>query len=167
MRPAALAAWVLLALPAAGCGPVQKTAPTPKFGLEGSLSVMMSLRYDVAHIDITTNDLAIRFARKQGEGEDTVLKVTAAIADLELAANGTIDLAEAGPSGTQRGVVSRDVLDDPRRLFPRLLRGRVILNKVPESAGPNVKGDLSVLFENGTEFASGRTVFGTFEADVL
>jgi hypothetical protein len=167
MRSAALAAWVLVALPAAGCGPVQKTAPIPQYGLEGSLSVMMGLRYDVAHLDITTNDLAVRFARKQGEGEDTVLKVTAAIADLELVAHGTIDLAEAGPSGAQRGGVSRDVLDDPRRLFPKLLRGRIIFDRVPESLGPNVKGDLSVLFENGTEFASGRTVFGTFEADVL
>ena len=167
MRRAAFAAWVLVALPAAGCGPVQKTAPIPKFGLEGSLSVMMELRYDVAHVDVTADDLAIRFAKKQGEGEDTVLKVTASISDLELVANGTIDLAEATPAGAQRGVISRDVLDDPRRVFPKLVRGRVILTRVPEPGGQNVNGDLSITFENGTEFASGRTVFGKFEADVL
>ncbi|MHB8874108.1 MAG: hypothetical protein ACYC8T_10515 [Myxococcaceae bacterium] len=166
MRAPAIAALVLLGLPAAGCGPVQPGPPKARFALEGSLTVMMELGFDQAHVDVTADFLAVRFVRTKGEGEDTHLKVTAHIADLILVENGTIDLAEEEAAGTQRGVISRDVLDDPRRLFPRLQRGRLILDEVPNT-GKTVHGDLAITFENGIEFASGRTVFGKFEADVL
>ena len=166
MRRGWLAGLVLFAVPAAGCGPVQKTEPKPKFALEGSLSVVMGLGYDQAHLDLTADALALRFGRTKGEGEDTVFKATANIADLEtLPVRAPLDLAELMPTNVQRGVISRDVLDDPRRVFPKLARGRIIFDKLP-NPGEDVTGDLAVTFENGTEFASGRTVFGKFEANV-
>jgi hypothetical protein len=150
---------------ATACGSALKPAPTPKYQLEGSLSVLVELGFDQAHLELSEGSLAVRYVRVQGEGEDTVLKLTADVADLELVAGATLDLAQALPSGAQRGVVSRDVLDDPRRSFPRLQRGRLILDRVPV-VGEEAVADLAVTFENGTELASGRTVFGKFKANV-
>ncbi len=166
MSPSALAWLATVPLAAAACGPVQPGPPKPAHALEGSLSVLVDLGFDVAHVDVSDNDLAVRYGRKQGDGEDTVFKATAIISDLVLVQNGSIDLAEVLPSGVQRGLMSRDVLNDPRRAFPKLQRGRVILDRVPVS-GENVNVDLAVTFEAGIDFASGRTVFGKFEANVL
>ncbi|MFZ5468627.1 MAG: hypothetical protein ACOZIN_04240 [Myxococcota bacterium] len=139
--------------------------PDPKHRLEGSLTVMMDLGYDEAQVDLTTNEVAVRFVRDQGAGQDTVLKVAADLLGAVVEAGASLDLAEISPSGAQRGSVSRDVLDDPRRDFPPLVRGRLLFNRSPIS-GERVPGEFNVTFENGTEVASGRTAFGTFEATV-
>ncbi len=154
--PFALAVAVL-----AACG-----APKgPPHRLEGSLSVLMDLRYDLAQIDLSNQDVAVRFVRKRSEGEDVVLKVTASLLGTAVDANEPIDLAEQTPAGAQRGTLSRNVFDDPRRELPALERGRLLF-KSSVVPGANVAGEVSATFENGTHFASGRTVFGSFTAEV-
>ena len=60
---------------------------------------------------------------------------------------------------------ARDVLNDPRKTYPTIQIGTLIFNSRPE-AGAKVTGDFNITFTNGIETASGRTVFGHFEAKV-
>jgi hypothetical protein len=140
-----------------------------KHFLEGSLSTMMDLGYDEARFESTGEDFAVRFIRKKSEAqEDTPLKVTYALLD-ELPFEVPIlsfDLTEDRPGGeSQRAVLSRNVLNDPRNLFPRIQRGTLKFSKVP-TPDSRVSGELNATFENGTDPSSGTTVFGKFEAIV-
>jgi hypothetical protein len=159
LRTSALAASLSLgAVPLAGCDPMPHR-------LEGSVASLFDLGYQQAYFDVGTDTVAVRFVRTRGEGEDVVMKMGAFVADKPLEPNVAIDLAEKLPGGGQRGSVTRNVLDDPRREFPKLARGRLEVHRLPV-AGEKLRGEVSVTFELGTEAASGRTVFGNFEATV-
>lgn len=156
-RLAAIAAFGLTA-----CG-----APNAaKHQLEGSLTQVMDLGYDEARVSLTDLDVSLLFVRKQSALEDSVLKVTWAKAGQELNTPSQVDLAEPRPdNGAVRGTLSRDVRDDPRRLFPDPIRGKMIFfDRI--QAGGKVHTKFNVTFENGTTFASGRTVFGELDATV-
>lgn len=172
----AVAAIPLLgALAACGSG----TVPGPKFGLEGSLSVVMDLGYDECFLDTTTDEVAVRFVRKKGGTEDTSLKITWAQAGQTLNTPSTIDLGEARPDDPtrQRTIISRNVLDDPRRVFPLLVvgppcdatgcRGPSKLSFFDQiRSDSTVRGQFNITFVNGIDFANGRTVYGPFSAKV-
>lgn len=160
-RPCSHALAASLALAAA---PLSACDPMPH-RLEGSVSSLFDLGYESAVFDVGSDTVAVRFTRKRGEGEDVVLKVGAFTSDKPLEPNVAIDLAEKLPGGGQRGSVTRNVLDDPRREFPDLARGKLLVDRLPV-AGETLRGEVSVTFELGTEAASGRTVFGKFEATV-
>lgn len=149
----------VVALMLAGCGPGRGGA------LEGSLSVVLDLTYKEARVELSEQEVSVSFVRPKGSGEDTVLKVTARLEGVALEPGVALDLAEPLSAGGQRGVVSRNVLDDPRRDFPPLQRGRLLLEGAV-TPGARVPGEVSATFENGTELASGRTVFGSFEGSV-
>lgn len=149
-----------------GCG--TGTVRPPAFGMEGSLSVVMELGWDEAVLDTTSDEIAVRFLRKRGTTTmDTPLKITYAQAGQALNTPATLDLAEARPddSTRQRSIVSRNVLDDPRRVFPKLSRGRLIFfDKIrPDSI---VRGQFNITFVDGIDFANGRTAYGPFTARV-
>ncbi|MBI3181901.1 MAG: hypothetical protein HYZ28_07130 [Myxococcales bacterium] len=146
---------------ALGCGPQDG----PKYRLEGSLGVLLDLRYDFAQVEMSIEQVAVVFARNREEGQDTAMKVTANLLGAAVEADSPLDLAEITPSGAQRGVISRNVFEDPRKTFPKLQRGRLVFRRSPIS-GETVPGEVSFTFENGTDLASGRTVFGKFEASV-
>ncbi len=137
----------------------------PAHTLEGSLSTVMDLRYDTAQVVSADDEVAVRFVRAQGDGENTVLKVAARVEPGELQAGQVLDLTALTPDGGQRGAVSRNVLDEPQRLFPPLVRGQLRLDALP-APHERVSGEVSLTFENGTQLASGRTVYGTFSAEV-
>jgi hypothetical protein len=155
----------LCAALALGCGPKV---------VDGSLSVLMDMRYETSEVVLGQSDLTVRFVRpstEDGQGEDLVLAVAARGLAFPLLApppDGvlpiTIDLAEQTGFG-QRGALSRNVLGDPRRTFLELERGRILLNREPV-AGERVSGEFSVTFVRGTEFGSGRTLFESFEGMV-
>lgn len=140
----------------AGCRPTE---------LEGSLSVLVNLEYREARVALTPEAVTVNFVRPQGEGENIVLQVTARLDGVSLESGTALDLAEMLDEDTQRGVIARNVLDDPRRSFPALERGRLQFNRVP-APGERVAGAFSSTFAQCTEFACGRTVFGDFEASV-
>ena len=154
-------AWLALAWALTGCGP----GKGPAHRLEGSLSVLMDLGYDIAYVDATPEEVAVRFTRKRGEGEDLPFKVTANLANVALEPGVELNLSEELSPDVQRGVATRNVLDDPRQTFPKLRGGRLILKGLVET-GRKVPGEVSITFDNGTDLASGRTVFGTFEGVV-
>lgn len=133
-------------------------------GLEGSLTEIMDLHYRQAEVASTPAQLVVRFARPLGGGEDIVLQVTA---NLSGAAPGPTryDLAETISPGTQRGILSRNVFNDPRQTFPAIARGSLQV-KGTLATGQSVSGDFSVTFVECTSFACGRTVFGNFGAIV-
>lgn len=164
MRAAALIALFGAAL--SGCGGKGANAPA-RFQLEGSLSVVMDLGWDSAELDTTSDEIAVRFIRKRGTTTDTPLKIVWAQAGQELNTPSTIDLAEARPDDPNRPrtVVTRNVLDDKRTVFPLIVRGKLsFLTKiVPNSS---VKGQFNITFENGIDFANGRTIYGPFTAKV-
>ncbi len=176
MRPGA--AIALLGALGIACGESGTIKP-PKHSLDGSLSVVMDLGYDEAFIDTTTNEVALRFVRHKGTTDDTTLKITWAQAGQALNTPSTIDLGEARPDdpATQRSIVSRNVLDDPRRVFPLLIVGppcdamgcrgpskMSFVDKIkPDST---VRGQFNITFVNGVDFANGRTVYGPFSAKV-
>ena len=161
-----------------GCGS-GGTIPGPKHGLDGSLSVVMDLGYDEAVIDTTTDEVALSFIRHKGTTTDTVLKITWAQAGQALNTPSTIDLGEARPDDAtrQRSIVSRNVLDDPRRVFPLLVvgtpcdamgcRGPSKMSFVDQiKPDAKVRGQFNITFVNGVDFANGRTVYGPFTAKV-
>jgi hypothetical protein len=133
--------------------------------LEGSLTEVLDLKYQKVDVVRNPDDLAVRFLMPQGAGDNVVLRLSVDLAGTTLDANKPFDLASTGLQGNQRGSISRDVLDDPLTSFPQLVRGELTFDHAP-LAGEAVSGDFRATFENGTELASGRTVFGTFEATV-
>jgi hypothetical protein len=166
VRIGALLTMVVAAAGGVGCG-ANGSVPAPKYSLEGSLSAVMNLGWDEAFIDTTASEVAVRFVRRKGMTEDTTLKVTWAQAGQALNTPATIILAEARPDDPtrQRTIVSRNVLDDPRNVFPELAVGKMIFfDQIKPDA--RVRGELNMTFVNGIEFANGRTIFGPFTAKV-
>jgi hypothetical protein len=136
--------------------------------LEGSVTSLLDLRYETAEAQANEEEASVRFLTVQGAGENTILKVAARLDSLTLTPGVKIDLAEVlgdTPDSPQRGAVSRSVLDEPQREFPRLLRGGLTFDQAltPQS---KVSGEFHVTFVNGTDVYSGRTIFGRFEATV-
>jgi hypothetical protein len=147
--------------------------------LEGSLGQLMDLGYDRVRVQLAPDDVALLFVRVHplsagadggvagaGALEDYPFKVGLQRWGRELDAGLEQDLAEESPAGTQRGSFTRDVQGDPRKSFPRCFRGGLRF-EAPLVAGSTVRGDFHVTFENGIETASGRTVFGSFTAEVM
>lgn len=153
----ALAALALV-LTVSACGPEEHA-------LEGSLSEVVNLRFRDADLTLGESELALRFIAPQGAGENVVLRVTASTLGTSVDAQETLDLAELDPVGAQRGRITRAVHEDPLTELPPLQRGGLVFDRSP-LAGERVTGSLHVTFAQGTELASGRTVFGSFEARV-
>ncbi len=144
----------------------------PKARLEGSLTTVMDLGFDDTVLTFDGTQAIVSYRRKKGMGFDTVLAVTTRFEQAPLPDGGTeslragtYNLTDILLSGLPRGVVSRQVLDDPRTMFPAIRVGEVRFANIPERGQglPSV-GDFHVTFENGVEFASGKTVFSTFQA---
>jgi hypothetical protein len=149
--------WLGLLGVGTGCGGLK---------LEGSLTSLMELDYQRAELALLPDQLTVDFLQDRGGGEagaDIVFQVTAKLENLQLQAGAAVNLAEALGPETQRGVLSRNVLDDPRQSFPALQRGSLRLDALPES-GQQISGSLSATFVQCIEAACGRTVFGDFEA---
>ncbi len=164
------------------CGAPSTQAPA-RFRLEGSLSVLMNLAYDEARIRLSGDSLAIDFVRLRPRGSDALADggsaEAAASEDFVLQLgyrllgdpppfDQDIELTFLDENGASRTSVARNVLDDPRRIFPGLRVGRLQLGKAPGPVAMNlVNGEFHVTFENGAQLASGRTVFGSFAAKVV
>lgn len=156
MRPLGLALWGGLGL--CGCGGT---------ALEGSLTTTMDLSYTRAEVAVLPDQTTVNFLHPRGDGggDDIVFQVTAKLEGISLEAGKAIDLTELLASGTQRGVLARNVLGDPRQSFPELQRGQLQFDAVPEK-GKGVGGNFSATFVQCIEAACGRTVFGDFEGSV-
>jgi hypothetical protein len=154
-----------------------------KYNLEGSLSEEMDLGYDEAVLTFSGDQFAIGFNRKKGQGFDTVLQVGVRLdpTTMEQLKGGiTWNLAKILTTNVVRGTLSRNVLDDPRTMFPPFREcgseapdGAVLMPSCAELTLFNVPaegkklqaaGNFHITFANGVEFASGRTVFGDFNA---
>lgn len=152
----------------------------PRFKLEGSLTEFMGFGYDEVRYETTAgaSDFAFSFIRYRGEdpdagtpeGEDVPLKVTVRTGNLtpEQLEALDFDLAADGGNGglDQTGVLSRNVLNDPRRTFTTLQRGGLKVNRLPVEPGDTCTGSFHVTFDPGVDFTSGRTLYGNFTAVV-
>ena len=148
----------LLALVLLACGPRS---------VQGSLSVLMDMRYEAVEVVMGSSDVTVRYTRPStdtGQGEDLVLAVSARGLRLPFASDaGTpivIDLAE-DIGGVQRGALARNVLNDPRQTFPALQRGNLTFDAIPV-VDRQVSGDFAVTFVLGEEFGDGRTLYDNF-----
>ncbi len=183
-RAAAVAVATAVGLSAA-CSPGDPNKPPPpRYRLEGSVTQVMDLGYDEARLQTSFLDVKLLFVRRRplnavddggtgtGASEDYPLMVTYSLEDGGIFQDKRVDLTELTAAGTQRGLVSRNVLNDPRRSFPALNRGTLYLGRgLLDQDGivisdAVVSGDFHVTFENGIEAASGRTIFGNFDAKV-
>ncbi len=133
-------------------------------GLEGSLSTVIDLHYSRSNAASSSDEMVVRFTRPLGSGDDIVLAVSAKRAGLDPNAL-QFDLTDTMPDGNQRGTITRNVFNDPRTTFPPLFLGHLRFNS-SLTVGRTVGGNFSVTFAEGTSFASGRTVFGSFGATV-
>jgi hypothetical protein len=177
MRAAATGGLVVLLAACSGNGPAH--------ALEGSLSEEMDLGYDDAVLSYSGAQFAVSFNRKKGMGFDTVLQVGVTLDTGEQLKGGiTWDLAQVISTGMPRGTISRNVLDDPRTTFPPFRNttdctemhfpdgghvgtscAEIELDNIPQQGqGLLAGGSVHLTFANGVEFASGRTVFGSFQA---
>jgi hypothetical protein len=140
--------------------------------LEGSVAPLLDLSYESARAVIDEDEVSVSFLTAQGSGENTVLKVSARLDNLLVSPGTEINLAEllgTDEDDPQRGTVSRSVLDEPARDFPRILIGGLTFKKafdVETLPCAKVPGEFHVTFVNGTDVYSGRTVFGHFDATV-
>jgi hypothetical protein len=95
-----------------------------------------------------------------------VLKITWAFGGETIVAPVTLDLAEPRPdNGLQRGVMTRNVIADPRMTLPKILRGNLAILSALTPNG-TVSGRFNATFVNGVEPGSGRTLYGSFQATV-
>jgi hypothetical protein len=136
--------------------------------LEGSVTPLLDLSYEGTEAMGDEDEVSVRFFTQQGAGENTILKVTARLDELQFTPGTPLNLAELlgkELDSPQRGTVSRSVLDEPQRDFPRLNRGTLTFDK-PLNPGTVVPGSFHVTFVTGTDVYSGRTIFGRFEATV-
>ncbi len=151
------------------CGPQQ---------VQGSLSSLLNLQYNEVHLGytggsvdggvMTNGQVAVSFLEMSGKNVNAVLVVTEDLTGLLVEPGGSVNLAQVPPSGVgQRGVVTRDVANDPVTTFPALQRGAMTLNSTPiPGSGHSIGGSFYVTFENCPQFACGFTAFGSFTAQV-
>lgn len=150
------AAVALAALPLLACAP-------PKI-LDGSLGELLDLHYQDVTVQSDGTQVSVEYTNPQEGGTNTVFQVSAVIRGIDFQPGTVVRLEEPSPLGGQRGHVSRQVIDEPARAFPLIELGEFELDALPELSGQSVRGRFSVAFMNGTAFASGRTVFHSFEA---
>lgn len=158
----AAAGLCLLLLVLLACGPRS---------VQGSLSVLMDMRYQSVEVVMGSSDLTVRYTKPSTDdnrGEDLVLAVSARGLRLPFAADAgyplTIDLAE-DIGGVQRGALARNVLNDPRQTFPAMERGHLTFNGLPV-VDRQASGDFAVTFVLGEEFGDGRTLYDNFQGKV-
>ena len=153
--------------------------------VEGSLQEILDLTYQDIKLRFAGDQIAVRWTRpaqpEGGSGEDAVLEVSEKLDGLTVKTGDSVDLAaslpdfaevpdggalpDGGIAPQQRGVVTRDVFADPRKTFPLIADGFMILYDVPRDGG-TVNGSFSVTFQRCVDFGCGRTVFGDFKAKV-
>lgn len=156
----ARAAWLSVAVAPLVCGCGHHTSQ-----LQGSLSEVLPLTYKNADLVFDDQSVSVRFLLPKGLAQNVVLAVGADTEELDRGTALTVDLTQASPSGGERGTVTRDVEGDPRHDFPSIARGELKFSQ-PIAKGKTLAGSFHVTFEDGAQFASGRTVFGDFEATV-
>lgn len=139
------------------CGPTE---------LQGSLTELLDLHYESVEVSQSGQEIAVRFLTPQGSGQNLVMEFAADVSGLTLKPGVAIDLSEQAPDGQQRGKLSRDVLNDPRRTFPSLFTGKLTLDALPKKSGQPISGKVSATFEECIQFACGRTIFGDFAGKV-
>ena len=184
----ALAAVLASGLAVAACD--ANNGKTAKYQLAGSLSQVLAMGYDEVRVLVAPEDLSLQFVRLRtidstvddagvvqpaGTAEDYPFELTMALWGDDPPGNRRIDLTETNDAGLQRGTYSRNVLNDPNTTFPDALHldGGVgpccatVYFKTTPVPGGKVSGDFNVTFENGIDLASGRTVFGSFDAKVV
>jgi len=161
---------------ALACGPT---------AVQGSLQEILDLTYQDIKLGFAGDEIALRYTRPRGTGEDTVLEVSEKLDGLLVRTGDYVNLAEPLPAfaladagypdggllpdgglfDEQRGLVTRDVFNDPRKTFPLISDGFMVLYDVPRDGG-TVNGSFSVTFQRCVDFGCGRTVFGDFKAKV-
>jgi hypothetical protein len=134
--------------------------------LEGSLSATVALDFTAVNIQVTQSAVAVQYTRPGpgGAGTDIVLQITASLAGIDVSKGASIDLAQTN-GNAQVGSVTRVVSGDTRSALPGLQRGKLNFDGAL-TAGQNVTGSFSVLFDTGTGFGAGTTAFGDFSAAV-
>ncbi len=153
-----LAALSLLAV-LAGCG-------GEEYGLSGSLLEVLDVTHERVELQLTDQNLSLRFLRPRGTGEDIVLKVSVITTGLAIEPGAEIDLASPAPAGGQRAKVTRHVFEDPVKELPDLQRGKLLLSADPFTRD-TVTGTMSATFVQGHQVGAGRAVYGSFKAAVV
>lgn len=176
MKRAALPLAAAVVGMALACGPTK---------IEGSLQEILDLTYQDIKLRFSGDRIAVRWTRPRGSGQDAVLEVSEKLDGLTVRTGDYVNLAEPLPDfaladagmpdggllpdggvfNQQRGVVTRDVFNDPRKTFPLISDGYMVLYDVPRDGG-TVNGNFSVTFQRCIDFGCGRTVFGDFKATV-
>lgn len=134
--------------------------------LDGSLTGVMDITYDRSVLSLEPGSLALRFMKARDTQWDTVLKIAVALENGEQAKAGSVfDLTKSLSGGGQMGSVTRNVLDDKITVLPLILSGTLTLTNAP-IVGQIAKGSFTITFVQGSDAASGKAVFGPFEAEV-
>jgi hypothetical protein len=164
--------WLVLVFCALGllcCGPQQ---------VQGSLSTLLNLQYSNVQIAYTggsvdggvmrNGQVAVSFLEPSGKSENAVLIVTEDLTGLQVDPDGKVDLTLVPPSGVgQRGVVTRDVANDPVTTFPALQIGTMQLDGTPvPGSGASLSGAFNVTFALCADFACGYTAYASFNGQV-
>lgn len=169
IAPRALGYLAAGSLALSGCGQPANT-------LEGSMDEIASLQFDTTVVRADSNVLVVEYDRHPNgavvdggsataDNFDVAFKMSVLIAGLTLSKGLVIDLTSRLPDGTPRVACSRAQTDDPRREFPPIVRGTLVLDSAV-NYDQVATGHFDILFGIGGDLGEGRTVNGTFSVAV-
>jgi len=141
--------------------------------LTGSLDEISPLTFDSVVIRASPDVLVVEYDNHPlgtadggaGGGTDVTFKIAINIDGLTLNKGLDIDLTSSLNDGTPRVSCTRAIGEDPRRDFPAIERGDLVLDS-DVNYNQTASGHFHVLFAEGGQIGEGRTVDGTFSASV-
>jgi hypothetical protein len=152
-------AWTAVLLLLAGC-------PQAANSLTGSLGEVAPLDFTTVAVRASDTALVVEYQKvPQGGTADIIFKLVINPVNLQLNQGLSIDLAELLADGSSRANCIRAVTNDPRRVFPPIKHGELILDS-DVNIGKTASGHFNLLFGEGGDLGEGRTVEGTFSAEV-
>lgn len=134
--------------------------------LGGSVDALFPL--SVSFVQIRRNDEALQvgYYNNRGHEIDLVAQVTLALPGLDLQPGRRVDLAGEYAPGHPRAVIVHAAADEAARVLPTIQRGDLVLDE-GGNPGELTRGNFSVGFVQGSEYGSGRTLYGNFVGRAL
>lgn len=158
MNPTGRALWLIAAGLLAGCG--------AENSLGGSVSSLFPLT--VSRVEVLRNPeaLQVSYFNNNGADVDLVIRLTVALAGIDLQPGTRIPLEGEYEPEHPRTTVAHQAGGEPERTFGTVQRGALFLDAGGEPE-QRTRGSFNLLFAAGDAFGGGRDLTGTFSQVAL
>ena len=129
--------------------------------LGGSMDALFPL--PVSFVQVRRNDEAFQvgYYNNRGHEIDLVAQVTVALSGISLRPGQRVDLAGEYAPGHPRATIVHAAADEAPRVLPAIKQGDLVLDQ-GGNPGELTRGNFSAGFFQGSEYGSGRTLYGNF-----